>query len=62
MNDSQTFIVIEDLEGCSKDLLPARIDLEERRVAKCYELTNTRGNPFEKVTHSKGYLVPHVLV
>ena len=42
MNDFKTFIGIEDfIEGCSKDLLPSRIDLDERRVAKCYGLINS---------------------
>ena len=36
------------IEGCSKDLFPATIDLGERRVAKCYELINSWGNQFEK--------------
>ena len=38
INDFKTlkFIGIGDLiEGCSKDLLPSRIDQDERRVAKC---------------------------
>lgn len=28
--------------------MPLRIDLDERRVAKCYLLINSWGNPFEK--------------
>ena len=36
INDFKTFIGTGDLiEGCSKDLLPSRIDQDERRVAKC---------------------------
>ena len=28
--------------------MPLRTDLDERRIAKCYELINSWGNPFEK--------------
>lgn len=33
---------------CSRNVLPSKINLDERRVAKCYELMNFWGNPIKK--------------
>ena len=46
---------------CSRNVLPSKINLDERRVAKCYELMNFWGNPIKKRTYWKAYPVPLVL-
>ena len=51
MNDFETFMGIEDLHGCLKDFYPSNIDLDKRPDKRSYELINTWGNPFKKMTH-----------